>query len=550
MEMELVYITKKIPLDYNRENHFIYKVIDIKEGYIEDDIFIDSNDKAYFNIKEPMFNFSEEELGFYKSPNLNSKVSDLDDYEDRALAFFDYCDNLLLYGKPDEYEDEFEIFELDTNKITKKEFSIVFDETRDNDFFYVPTKDFIDLVSSKDIDLIEEFCDELIKKKEEYEAYANYEPEISFKLDHDIIDQYIENEEKEKEEEVKKEVVLSPREKVLKLKKELDKRIIGQDLAKSTICYAIYKNLRLQDNEKRTHILLVGPTGSGKSEIINTINDVLGVPIVHVDANSNSATGYVGDSITNNLASLYFEANGDLDKAQHGILAFDEIDKKGSEKESDVGGRAALNQILRMCDGQKYRVPLGKDGMSREIEFDTSNLTILACGAFPKVYESVEGKKSTLGFLSDDKKDTNVEITPEKIADIGNMGREFVGRFVLAHLNRLTIDQLKEIMTKSSLSQLKKQIDILEAEGIHFEYDDKFLDKTARDAYKEGSGGRGIKNTLDRLFVDIVNDQILSDDFEEDLSLFGTAENDKIVIKKLEKDKEEEKETSKVKKLK
>ena len=130
------------------------------------------------------------------------------------------------------------------------------------------------------------------------------------------------------------------------------------------------------------------------------------------------------------------------------------------------------------------------------------------------------------------------------------MGREFVGRFVLAHLNRLTVDQLKEIMTKSSLSQLKKQIDILEAEGIHFEYDDKFLDKTARDAYKEGSGGRGIKNTLDRLFVDIVNDQILSDDFEEDLSLFGTAENDKIVIKKLEKDKEEEKETSKVKKLK
>ena len=99
---------------------------DIKEGYIEDDIFIDSNDKAYFNIKEPMFNFSEEELGFYKSPNLDSKVSDLDEYEDRALAFFDYCDNLLLYGKPDEYEDEFEIFELDTNKITKKEFSVVF----------------------------------------------------------------------------------------------------------------------------------------------------------------------------------------------------------------------------------------------------------------------------------------------------------------------------------------------------------------------------------------------------------------------------------------
>ena len=571
-DLEFYYslIVKKFNLgkDENMNDLFIYKPVEIVYGIVDqDDVFINDNGREYKNIVDLSFGDTrDEDEGYFLcvSESEAEEAFGTSDPEEIYSFYEQILYNGVLIGVEGENQN---CFISIVDKEALKNINSTSIGFSGNDAI-IPMRDLEEVLKTDDLDTIKAFFNNISSIKEEVDKQIEeaLNAEDDEELSEDDIDglnkenALTESEKKQLEEEMIRDAKehdleevfvgedkYSPEAKKKKIKelyKKLHEVVIGQDDAIDTVCYTIYKNTKLKDGEKKTNCILVGPTGSGKSLILEVLAKEYDMPVVHVDSNSLSTTGYVGDNVEDCLSQLMTKADGDLTKAEHGIVVFDEVDKKGTNDNGDVGGKGVINQLLRFVEGQDYNVDYIVNNKKRHCVFNTTNLTVFACGAFPEIYEQLLKKNSKgngIGFNStvrseEEKKEErkkqleSLNISQEDIGTIGKMGPEFAGRFIVAPLHKLTKDNLKSIMTTSKESPLVRESQLLSEDDVEFYNDDKFVEKIAEDAYKSGTGGRGVRNTIESIFKTINKKVIFEDSVtpsdDGKIYLYGTVDEE------------------------
>lgn len=310
------------------------------------------------------------------------------------------------------------------------------------------------------------------------------------------------------------------------LKAELDKYVIGQDKAKKTISVAAYNHYKrvktgtMDDIEiEKSNILLIGPTGAGKTYLVRTLARLLDVPLAITDATNLTEAGYIGDDVESCISKLLAEADNDVDRAQRGIVFIDEIDKlakKQNVNSRDVSGEAVQQGLLKLLEGSEVDVPVGassKNGMVPTVSVDTSNILFICGGAFPALDGIIRErlhKQSSMGFSAELKdshdKDSSVldQVTNEDLRSFG-MIPEFIGRLpIVCTLQDLDEDMLVRILKEPKNAIIKQYQKLLALDDVTLEFDENALHAIAQKALEMDTGARALRSIIEDFMMDIM----------------------------------------------
>lgn len=293
---------------------------------------------------------------------------------------------------------------------------------------------------------------------------------------------------------------------VQSIKKHFDERIIGQEEAKRDVIAAIYMNKLSNDPANKNNCLLIGPTGSGKTLIAETVAEYFDMPMEIIDTTQLTVPGYVGADLEDFLERLLTKAKGDLKAAEEGIIVFDEIDKKGTNSNGDISGKGVLNTLLPFIGGTTYDIKYN----GRMVHFNTSKLTIFATGAFTDAVLDKENgyNGNNIGFGSQvNSKTEDIDyptLTRDDLVKKANIPAELVGRFaVITQLSGHTLESLKSILTNSDKSALLSEQAKLSNVGINLSWTEGYLDAVAKEAIKLKTGARSLKSTVDKSIKEV-----------------------------------------------
>jgi len=322
--------------------------------------------------------------------------------------------------------------------------------------------------------------------------------------------------------------LLKPKE----IKEALDEYVIGQERAKKTISVAVYnhyKRIRSLHKEgnveySKSNVLLLGPTGSGKTLMARTLANVLDVPFAIADATTLTEAGYVGEDVENIILRLVRAADYDINRAEHGIIYVDEIDKirKTTSNVSitrDVSGEGVQQALLKIVEGTVANVPPkgGRKHPNQEyIRVNTQNILFIVGGAFVHLEKMIAKRlgKTTIGFDVSEERPFDIneinyllsKVEPEDLIQFG-MIPEFVGRFnSIANCNELTLDDLVEILTKPKNAIIKQYQQLFGEENVMLKFTDDALRAMAEKAKETGTGARALRMIVENLLLELMFD--------------------------------------------
>ena len=311
-----------------------------------------------------------------------------------------------------------------------------------------------------------------------------------------------------------------------KIKAALDEYVIGQEYAKKVMSVAVYNHYKRVATDtmdeieiEKSNMLMIGPTGCGKTYLVKTLARLLDVPLAIADATSLTEAGYIGDDIESVVSKLLAAADNDVEKAEHGIIFIDEIDKIAKKKNTnqrDVSGEAVQQGMLKLLEGSEVEVPVGassKNAMVPMVTVNTRNILFICGGAFPDLENIIKerlNKQASIGFYADlkDKYDNDPHLL-EKVSvdDLRTFGMipEFIGRLpIIFTLDGLTEDMLVKILREPKNAILKQYQKLLALDEVKLEFDDGALHAIAAKAMEKKTGARALRAILEEYMLDIM----------------------------------------------
>lgn len=310
------------------------------------------------------------------------------------------------------------------------------------------------------------------------------------------------------------------------IKEKLDEYVIGQDYAKKVMSVAVYNHYKrvatntMDDIEiEKSNMLMIGPTGCGKTYLVKTMAKILDVPLAITDATSLTEAGYIGDDIESVISKLLAAADNDVERAETGIVFIDEIDKiakKDTTRSRDVSGESVQQGMLKLLEGSEVEVPVGatsKNAMVPLATVNTKNILFICGGAFPDLEDIVKerlNKQASIGFLGDltDKYDYDKNVISKVIGDdLRKFGMipEFLGRLpIVFTLDGLTEEMMVKILTDPKNAIIKQYQKLLELDEVKLEFTEGALKTIAKKAMEKKTGARALRSIIEEFMLDIM----------------------------------------------